>query len=41
MKRREIEILHADFDVHIADFLGKTCRCYFSPLGLRVSVDAD
>jgi hypothetical protein len=40
-KRREFEILNADFDVHIADFLGKTCKCYFSPLWFRAAVDTD
>jgi hypothetical protein len=38
-KRREFEILHADFDIHIADFLGQTGRCYFSPLWYRAAVD--
>lgn len=38
-KRRVFEILNADFDIHIADFLGKTCKCYFSPLWFRASVD--
>lgn len=34
-KRQEFELLNADFDIHIADFLGKHCKCYFSPLWYR------
>lgn len=40
-KRREYDITNADFDIHIADFLGQIGKCYFSPLWFRASVDAD